>query len=235
MIQSPYGDVVITYDGKMIPFECKQAFSKNFPNIENTYRLIVSIKPDGKEHYLKLEVHHGIDCSNHRDNDSGERYVGNAYRYEDGELHIGCLEAEEPIYDYDSWSESEAISIVIEPDTKTEVYHFVVVWAMYDEIDGAVNYEYQMVNAADTYVRDDYYDCIQDPPSIIWDNLHLRGQRVRVTCVDGDVLEGVWLDWFNGGKEILWTPCILVGGVEAYAPNRVEIIGYDIKSIEPID
>ncbi len=130
MLQTPFGNIVVMLDDKIVPFSITAVVNKQlFPNVDGAFRLKCDIFVDNKVHTLRCF----LDSSDVKGYpESGERFEALAFYENGGKLTIGCEgwfgEPEEHGYDYNGSYLDNGLEIEITPHTKSKSFLFGVAW-----------------------------------------------------------------------------------------------------------
>ncbi len=128
MLETSFGKIVITFDGKTVPFSvCPIENKRLFPDVDGAFLLKYDYTNDGNAHTLRCFLD---GCAVTGDSESGEDLEAISFYRQSAKLTIGC-EGDfgwQEKYDYSGSYLDNGLQIQIFPHTKSKDFLFAVAW-----------------------------------------------------------------------------------------------------------
>lgn len=88
-METPFGKIKALFDGEPMVFSkvCVDSDERYFPHVDKSYRIMINIEPDGKEHTLELLL---TDCDADGEPETGERLEAVSFYPGKGKITLGC-------------------------------------------------------------------------------------------------------------------------------------------------
>lgn len=133
MLQTPFGNIVLRFDGETVPCSITAIENKRlFPDVAGAFLLKYGYVCDGKAHALRIVLDA---CGIIGHPESGERLEAISFFGEGRKMTIGCEgwfccpeEFCGDGYDYNGFYLENGLEIVILPNTKSRNFCFGVAW-----------------------------------------------------------------------------------------------------------
>lgn len=131
MLETPFGNINISFDDKPIDFQIQKASPNKrlYPDITDVYLLTVLYGCDGRQHSLKCYIEN---CNIIGSPNSGELLEAISFYVDNGKIEIGCEcefnASEYRKQDFDGNYLNDGLEIMIMPSTHSQKFVFGVSW-----------------------------------------------------------------------------------------------------------